>query len=352
MKKVLMFLDYYGFGGIEKVIQDIKENISNEKFQIEILSLVNSTHDLSIVSLLNSKETNFFKRNLKGLKKFSCYLQENSYDIIHIHCYNSFGLIYATIARKYVKKVIIHAHSSNICNDFFKIKWLINFLIKNIFSSKNFVLLAPTLECSKFCFGDSRVILIPNSICYSKYYFDFNERLKYRKLLNIKDKEVVIGHIGRFNAEKNHTFILDIFKEIVKLNGNYKLILVGEGKTLNKIKKKVKKINLEEKVLFLGNRMDISNLINVFDIYLFPSKFEGFPLTLVEAQVNGKYIFCSSKISKNVVISNRIFFLSLSENPLQWALKIMNHKSLKLILESRLDIHYYIEKIKKLYENL
>ena len=347
-----MFQDYFNKGGIEKVILDIKNYIGSD-YNIDILSMVNKSSE-RIISLLDKDYKKLFIRSLKGLKKYKTFLKnnKNNYDIIHIHCYNAFGLIYAFFARKYFKKIILHAHSSDIDRDFLYIKHLINSIIKVLFRSNKYLYIAVSEECNAFCFNVNNCIVLPNGIDYSKYYFDNDERIKYRKKFNIKDKQIVIGHIGRFNEQKNHTFIIEIFNEINKIKNNYKLILIGEGVLKEKIGKKIKELKLDSKVIILNNRNDITKLINMFDIYLFPSIFEGFGITVVENEVNGKYVFISDKITNVVIISNRVEVISLNKNADYWAEIITNIKEKEFKLDNRLDINNYIDKLRKIYEEI
>ena len=348
MKKILMFQDYYYVGGIEKIIKYLKDNLNNN-YKINILSFVNKTNN-KIISLLNKDYRNFFIRNILGIFKLKKYLKNNQYDIIHIHSYNSFGLIYAYISKKYIKKIIIHAHNSNIDKDYLYIKHFINYIIKLLFYNKSYTYISVSEECSKFCFGNKKSIILPNMIDYSKYLFNNKERDYYRNLFSINKKDIIIGHIGRFEHQKNHDFIIDIFNDIIKINNNYKLILIGEGSLKNKIKHKVKKLNLESNIIFLDYRNDISKLINMFDIYLFPSLYEGFGITVLEAEINSKYVFVSDKISKSLKISNRIKYLSLNKSSLEWSKEIINLRKNKIKLNNNLDIANYIIKIKNIYE--
>ena len=343
-----MFQDYFNNGGIEKVILDIKEYIDCD-YSIDVLSMVNKSNK-KIISLLDKEYRSFFKRNILGLVKYKKFLKNNNYDIIHIHCYNSFGLIYAFFARKYLKKIIIHAHSSDTNKDYFYIKHLINSIIKIVFNNKKYIYIAVSEESNRFCFNVDNCIIMYNGIDYDKYYFNCDERIKYRKMFNIEDNSIVIGNIGRFESEKNHSFIIDVFNEINKVKNNYKLVLIGEGTLREKIKNKVKELNLNNKVIILNYRDDIPNFINMFDIALFPSIFEGFGITVVENEVNGKYVFISDKITNDVIISNRVNVLSLTKSAEYWANEIININKIDLELDRRLNINNYIDKLRKIYE--
>lgn len=343
MKKILMFQDYFYMGGIEKVISDIKNNL-NILYDIDILSFVNKSN-YNIISLLNKDYKNFLIRNILGIYKLNKYLKNNKYDIIHIHCYNSFGLIYAILSYKYNKNIIIHAHNSNIDKDYLYIKHIINNIIKFIFKSNKYKYVAVSESCNKFCFNNKNCLIIPNGVDYSKYKFKNIDRIKYRKLFNIKDSDIVIGQIGRFEIQKNHEFIINLFS---KLKNNYKLILIGEGSLKEKIICQINELNLDSRVIILDNRNDINKLINMFDIFVFPSFYEGFPLCLIENQINGKYVFASNNIDKCTKISNRIKYLDLDINI--WVNEIENIKENKFKLDNNLDIKEYINKIKDIYE--
>lgn len=338
--KILVFLDYYASGGIEHIINDLKK-----EYDVDILTFCNLTND-KVITLNKKVYKNFFLRNILSLKKLNNFLKNNKYDYIYINCYNSFGYIYANITSKYNKNIIIHGHNSSIDKDYLYIKRIINSLIKIVFRKNNYILIAPTKNVSKFCFNKESLI-IENSINYQDYYFNLKEKLYYKKLFNIKD-EIVIGNIGRMEKQKNQLFLLDIFNDLLKINNNYKLIIIGTGSLKKKIVKKIKKLNLNDKVILIDKSNNIKNLINVFDIYLFPSLYEGFPLSLIENQVNGSYCITSNKVDKSVKISNKIEFISLKKSSYEWA-NIINNLDLKkkLELNNKLDLENFLKKINK-----
>ena len=347
MKKVLMFQDYFGNGGIEKVIMNTKNNLNN-KYQIDILSIVNKSNE-KVISLVNKDYCSFFKRVIFGLRKYKNYVKLHQYNIIHIHCYNAFGLIYAKITSKYCKNIIVHAHGCSINNDFLHIKKIINSIIKKLFINNKYTYIAVSAEVNTFCFNYKDTIILSNGIDYSEYYFNNKYRVKYRKIYEIDDDTVVIGHIGRFSKQKNQEFVIKVFDEINRIKKNYKLFLIGEGDLKEKLRNKVKSLNLEEKIIFLNNRNDIPKLINLFDIYVFPSIDEGFGVTVVENEVNGKYVFVSDTITKDIKISNRLEFLSLNNNAEEWATRIINLKNEKFKLDNRLNISEFIKRLENIY---
>ena len=150
-----------------------------------------------------------------------------------------------------------------------------------------------------------------------------------REELGIEGKKV-IGHVGRFNPQKNHEFLIDIFNEVYKKDNNTVLLLVGDGYLKEKIEDKVKKLGLEDSVRFLGVREDIPELLQAMDLFLFPSLFEGLPVVLVEAQAAGLKCVTSTGVTKETDITNSLEFYDLNETPEKWAEKIINLDTTKI----------------------
>jgi glycosyltransferase involved in cell wall biosynthesis len=146
-------------------------------------------------------------------------------------------------------------------------------------------------------------------------------------------------NIGRFNTQKNQLFLLDIFAEIIKQNNNYQLFLVGLGDLEAKLKQKVKDLNLQEKVHFLGLRNDVPELLQAMDVFLF-QVFEGFSVSFVEAQTTGiKCVISDGVPVESVLVKENVQVISLKENAEQWANKILEIKNFE-----RKDVSEIIKK--------
>ena len=131
---------------------------------------------------------------------------------------------------------------------------------------------------------------------------------------------IVVGHVGRFNPQKNHSFLIDIFSECVQRNSNTKLLLVGDGEGRQKIQDKVRDLGIQDKVIFTGIRSDVNELLQAMDVFVFPSLYEGLPVTMVEAQAAGLPCVISDHISKEcIVTSGLVTGKSLNESPERWA---------------------------------
>lgn len=143
-----------------------------------------------------------------------------------------------------------------------------------------------------------------------------------RAELGLKD-ELIIGHIGRFNKQKNHDFLIEIFKVVHQNNSDTVLLMIGDGDLRSSIEKKVENLGLSLHVRSLGIRSDISNLMQAMDIFLFPSLFEGLPVVLIEAQAAGLRCIVSNTITKESNVTGRVDYISLAQSPKYWAENIL-----------------------------
>ena len=154
---------------------------------------------------------------------------------------------------------------------------------------------------------------------YKKYKFNNTVRQRIRKDLKIENN-IVIGNVGRLHFQKNQSFLIDIFSMLSKIHDNLKLILVGEGEDHEKLENKVKELNLDDKVLFLGAINNVDEILQAFDLFVFPSLFEGLPVTLIEAQISGLKVFVGEKRinSKANINNNKYYVINPSEDRQKW----------------------------------
>ena len=296
-------------GGVESVIMNYYRHLDHSKIQFDFICDEDSTRipydeikKLGGRVFLVPKYQNLPKY-LKALEKL---FKENQYRIIHsnINTLSVFPLYAAKKAGVPIR--ISHSHSTSNPKE-----WKRN-LIKNILRPFSKRYATDYFACSelagRYLFGNKafdqgEVKIIHNAIDVDKFKFDEVARKKLRKELRIKDSTVVIGHVGRFVQQKNHIFLVDVFKEYHKKNPDSKLLLVGSGPLEDEIKKKVERLNLKDSVLFLGQRDDINKLYSVMDVFCLPSLYEGLPVVGVEAQAAGLPCVFSDKITNDTVIT-------------------------------------------------
>ena len=224
--KVLMYSEKWTTGGIESVIMNIYRNLSNKKVKVDILTSQNETdiYDDEIKQLggekrvtLQEKYESPIARTLKNFKKFSDEIKKNDYDIIHLHICHGVAMIYAFLAKKAgIKHVIVHSHNTDIGNKHKTIKTIAHLFSKYLFeryADEYFACsdLAAKWLYTKKTLKAGKVKIINNAIDAKKFVFNKLERNKFREDLNINDK-FVVGHIGRFGEQKNHLYLVDIFR--------------------------------------------------------------------------------------------------------------------------------------------
>ena len=173
---------------------------------------------------------------------------------------------------------------------------------------------------------------------------------EFRKNIGILGDALVLGHIGRLSKVKNQVFLVDIFKEISKKNPSAFLLMVGDGPDKNKITKKLDNAGFKDKYLILSNRDDVPDLLNIMDAFVFPSLYEGLPLSLVEAQIARIPCFVSDKVNESAIISNLVTRISLRDSAEKWADMVLSYEKPKRIMVK--DADWDIKKITKKLERI
>ena len=306
-------------GGVESVIMNYYRHLDHSKVQFDFICDEDSTRipydeikKLGGRVFLVPKYQNLPKY-LKALEKL---FKENKYRIVHanINTLSVFPLYAAKKAGVSIR--ISHSHSTSNPKE-----WKRN-LIKNILRPFSKRYATDYFACSelagRYLFGNKafdqgEVKIIHNAIDIEKFKFDEVARKKLRKEFGINDSTVVIGHVGRFVQQKNHTFLVDVFKEYHEKNPDSKLLLVGSGPLEDEIKKKVERLSLKDSVLFLGQRDDINKLYSIMDVFCLPSLYEGLPVVGVEAQAAGLPTIFSNRISKEVIVSSYAKIVSIQD---------------------------------------
>lgn len=326
MVRILQIVPNMQAGGLENFIMNVYRNINRNKVQFDFLvHYQEQKHFDKEIEKLGGKiyrmtlrdDNNIFKY-IKDLNKF--YKDHPEYKIIHCHM-SSIGFINFLVAKKNGINIrIAHSHNSNTEKN---LKGFIKFLMLKplkILSTHNF---ACSTEAGKFLFGKKDFKIIPNAIEVEKYRFSSEIRKEGRKKLKIKD-ELVIGHIGRFEQQKNHKYIIDIFKEVLKENPTAVLILAGNGNLFEKIKLYAYKMKVEKNIKFLGVVKDTYKLYQIMDCFILPSFFEGLPVVGIEAQTSGVKCLFSNSITEEVKIIESSEFLDIGrENIDTWKEKIL-----------------------------
>lgn len=317
-------------GGIEAVVISEYLAMDKSKIQFDFICDEDSTNIPYDLIEKNGGRVIIippYQKAFKYHKELKKVLKENNYKIVHSHI--STMSVFSLFAAKCAGVPVRIAHSHSTTNKKEKKKNL----MKQVLRPFSKVFATNYMCCSelagRWLFGDKEydkgnVYLLNNAIDLDKFKYDEKLRKKKRKELGIKDDTLVIGHLGRFVAQKNHTFLIDIFNEIHKKNNNSVLLLAGQGPLMEDIKNKVKDLNLEDSVKFLGQRNDANELYQAFDVFLLPSLYEGLPVVGVEAQASGLLCYLSDDMTKETKVLDITKFMSLNNTPEEWADNILD----------------------------
>lgn len=299
---------------------------------------------------------------LKGFRNdINAFSKEHfgEYQILHIHEIYITGFFWRVKKQTGIKKIIVHSHATRFSDH--KLKEIRN----QILSEANRFLPDYYFACSKkagqIAFKkrfDKVGIVINNAINTDNFYPDKNLKEEIKKSFGLEGK-FVIGHIGNFTPQKNHSFLINVFECILKRNNNAVLVLIGDGHLREQVLNNCKTKNIDKNILYLGTRSDVHRVIHCFDKFLFPSVYEGLGIVLIEAQSVGIPCVFSDVIPKEANIlqeCNRV--LSLNDDADEWAEAVLENNEIKIdevtkkIMEAGYSIKTEADKLQKIYQRI
>lgn len=351
-------------GGVESVVMNYYRNINKGKVQFDFIVDEDSTYiPTNEIESMGGRVIIVppYQKIHSYIKRLKEIFIKNEYKIVHSHL-NTLS-IFPLYAAKISNVPLRIAHSHSTSN---KKEWKKN-ILKNILKPFSKINATHYFCCSelagRWLFGDKtydddKVKLINNAIDIDKFIYNEEIRDKIRKEIKVENK-LVIGHVGRFVEQKNHTGLIDIFNEIYKINPDSILLLAGDGPLLGDIRNKVNSLNLTDAVKFLGVRKDINNIMQGIDVFLLPSLYEGLPVVGVEAQAAGCLCILSSNMTKETKVIETTKFLHISDEPKEWAKHILEeYKNFKRkdtkqeIINSNFEIKSEAKKLQNDYLEL
>ena len=196
------------------------------------------------------------------------------------------------------------------------------------------VKIAPSDLAGKYTFGKraverGEVIFLNNGVDLEGFSFSEEGRRAVRKELGIAESEFVVGHIGRFNTQKNHGYLLRIFAELYKGKPESRLLLVGGGELEEEIKKQAEELGVSGAVVFAGIRKDVPELLSAMDVFALPSFFEGMPNTVIEAQAVGVPCVISDTITREANVTGTVRYLPIEAEPSLWASALKDSREIR-----------------------
>lgn len=352
MKRLLCILSNMNAGGAETFMMKIYRSIDRNNYQMDFCISVKEKcfYEDEIIDKggkifrIPSRSESIIDRN-RQLKRI---IKDNQYKYVLEVASNPMSFLDLWVAKK-SQVEICSFRSSNSNDTGGTVSKMLNRVCRKLFMRYVDQKIAPSDLAAIYTFGkqeyeNGKVKILKNGLDPEVYAFSFNARQAIRKEFGIKNDEFIVGHIGRFNTQKNHIFLIDIFKEFVKKHPNSKLLLVGDGSLVDSIREKINALSLNEKVIFTGVRTDIPNLLSAMDVFVFPSLYEGMPNTVIEAQACGLPCLISDTITKEANCFGLVRYCSLKEPSTYWAEEIDQikdcrmHDTKKLIIESGYNI--------------
>lgn len=338
MKRLLCIVSAMNAGGAETFLMKIYRHLDKSQYQLDFCVNVNeqSFYDDEIKKLggriyyIPAKSNNF-RAYSTGLENL---IKENQYENVLRITSNAFGFLDCRIAKKAgAKKCIVRSSNSADAEGFYA--RLFHYMGRLLYSKYVDVRLAPSDLAAQYTFGKEayhggKVHILRNGLDLDMYTFDESERIRERRSLGIKPDEILVGHIGRFMKQKNHSFLINVFSELHKQIPSSKMVLIGNGTLMDGIKKMVEKKSLEKDVIFAGVRGDVPNLMSALDVLLLPSFYEGMPNVVIEAQANGLPCIISDTITREADVTNLVKYNSINNTEI-WVSDIISMSKTKRI---------------------
>jgi glycosyltransferase involved in cell wall biosynthesis len=357
-RKILQAVGAMNMGGAETFLMNVLQNIDRSRYKFIFLCYLDGQYDYEdrikelggdIVRIPDTRITN----PLSFVKNIENVIKNEKIDIVHSHADFSSG--YAMLAAKNagVNNRIVHAHNTSatwsknfVRNIWFKVlKWMINH-----YATRR---VACGTEAGRYMFGKNVFQVVQNGINVERFQFNLANRARIRRQLKIGMNDLVLLHAGRFESAKNHDFLIDVFNAYRTLNRSTKLILLGDGSLFSIIKNKVDELGLGDVVYMLGKQTNTEDYYSASDLFIMPSFYEGLPVTLIEAQMNGLKCLISGTIDKTVNYGS-VEFCQLEETAEEWARRIQNanyeHQPVDRSLSKEYGIKKVTSQLEKIYE--
>ena len=320
-KTKVLIVNTIGMGheGMSTVILNYLQNMSLERIELHVTAADPLAEDIEqILTALGTVHIIPLKQeNLKGYLLGIREIVKTGIDVIHVHGNSGTMAMEAVLAKLCgVKKVFVHAHSTKTNHP----------LVNTILKYPMMLCAAQRLACSagsgKWLYGNWSHTILNNAIDLDKFRFDPDVRKQCRKEFDLRE-EFVLGHVGNFYEPKNHSFLIDVFAAFHKLQTNSKLLMAGGGPDFDAAVEKVRQLQLQDAVIFAGKRTDVERIYQALDVFVMPSRWEGLPLVLLEAQASGLPVIASDRITKEVQCTPNFWYLSIEEAPKVWAEKLL-----------------------------
>ena len=348
-------------GGIESFMMNYVRNIDSTKVHIDfaVRGPEKGAYDDEIIALgcelyrlpMRSKHPIAYQKKLKEI------LQTGKYQIIHSHADAMSCWILRVAKECGIPVRIAHSHNTQHLTKN-PLKFFVNEYARRHINQYTTHRFACSKEAGKWLFGEEDFMVIRNAIDSKQYVFDYEIRKQLRSDYKVDEDTILLGHVGRFDTQKNHAFLIEMFDILLKKKNNFKLMCIGDGWLKEEIEKEIEKKGIADKVIFVGQQEKTAKFYNAFDVFVFPSLFEGLSFVLIEAQANGITCLCSEGVPEetNLSKSNHMIYLPLEKQ--KWVDKLIaletpqRYNGCDVVIKQGYDIISEAKKLEKIYVSL
>lgn len=357
MIRVLQCVNNMHRAGLETVLMNYYRNIDRTQIQFDFLTHrpERDDYDDEIEALGGRiyRAPRLYPQNYPAYFRFmkQFFAEHPEYQIVHSHIDTMSYLPLLAAKKAGVPVRIAHSHSTGLDKD---LKYGLKQYFRRRIPAAADHFWACGEKAGQFLFRGKPFTVIPNAVEAENYRFSPELRERKRGEMGIGDK-LVIGHAGRFCYPKNHSFLLDIFSEIVNTEPNAVLLLVGKGEMEQKIRQKAQSLHIADKVIFAGSRADLNEIYQAMDVLVMPSKFEGIPMVGIEAQFSGLPCVFSDKVPGETAFADNCRFVELNRPAEQWAeavREIAGKRSVQSPVSEKYDIRYAHKLLERCYLEL
>lgn len=325
--KICCFLEQWESGGIESFLNAVLQNIDLDGFEVDIVA--SKISDSIFTDGLKTKGVNFIQlsgqtRSFKNYRMFKRLLKVKKYHTVHFNLFHSFALYYVKLARRAGVPVrLAHAHNTDLRKSPTKrLKLIINSISRRLWRGEMTRTLACSDAAAQFIFARSADEIVKNGIRAEKFLYSHEDRARVRNQLEIGDCPL-FGNVGRLCWQKNQDFLLSVHKKVLEKLPDARLLLVGEGDILPRLREKATALGIEQSVIFYGVSTEITALMSAMDVFLFPSNMEGLGIVAIEAQASGLPTLCSDRVPHEAFITNLASSMPLELGAEKWAERAM-----------------------------
>lgn len=282
--------------------------------------------------------------------------EKGPFDGVHSHLFFYSGLVLQCAKKHDVPIRVAHAHNAHTGESSSIFRRSYENYMRYLIQSKATMMLGCSEKACRYVYGnrrmkDSRVCVLPDGIDCDRFSFDESKRNEIRNRFGLEDR-FVVGHVGHFNPAKNHEKIIEVFHEVKKRNKKAALLLVGDGELETRIREKVNDLGLDKDVVFAGAHTNVEDYYQAMDVFLFPSRYEGFGMAMIEAQANGLSCVASDVVPIETNATGKVIFLSLNACASVWAKALLEKNrdvSCAELVRCKYDIHEVTDKLLSVY---